>query len=89
MIMLNLALSYIKNLFRKPEVKVGQRWQWVEFYNEEINPFDPKSGKRFIITVRQIKDGWMEYEYDDGSIASSRISKVYSGWILLAEGEKE
>lgn len=86
---MNLIKKFIEWWFHVPLVVAGQRWQWSEFYNEPINPFDPKSGKRFILKVLEVKDGWMRYEYEDGSTSSDRISKLYKGYILLADGEKE
>lgn len=81
--------KYIESLFHVPLVAVGQRWQWVEFYKEAVNPFEPESGKRFIVTITDIIDGWVRYEYRDGSVGSDRVNKFYTGWVLLKDGEKE
>lgn len=77
------------NFLKKQEVKIGQRWQRKEYYRDEMNPFDSKAGKYFIMTVLDIKDGWVLFRFtNDTQTTSDKISDITRYYKLLKDGEK-
>ena len=78
-----------RNLFKKPDVEIGQRWQDKSCYKDEFNPFDHKAGRYFILKIIDIKDEWALGEFSDGSRGSYKISDIQRQYVLLKPGEKE
>lgn len=80
----------MKNLFRKiiPLVEVGQRWQDKSFYNHEVDPFNPSEWWIFIVTIKEIKDGWIKGTFEDGSGPyTTKISDLRFRYKLLKDNE--